>query len=154
MWECIKLTNYVVADCPVCIWIRVLWCWLSCLCRWKISISIFSLSLGVIASRPIGCCCGFSNRTSVCRCIISTLWIWGLVLIFILHVRVLVCWWRWRVLLWLSLCIQRRCRPRVIWILDARCLWVWANRLLLILFVVSTHLLFWSRKWIIFYYLL
>lgn len=55
----ILLTNYVMSNRSVCIWIRILRCWLSCLCCRQVSASILSTS----------CCSG---------CISSLCSIWGI----------------------------------------------------------------------------
>ena len=138
----LKLTNNVVTDCPICIWISILRGRLSCLSSWKISISVFSRSCCIVTSWPVCCCCGFSNWTSVSRCIICTCRICCLILIFVLY----ICW-RWR-RVWRSLIspIYIWSNPRMSTSFCLICLWSGANRFLLILFVGSTHLLFLSLR--------
>jgi hypothetical protein len=138
----IKLTNNVVTYCPICIWISILRGWLCCLGSWKISVSIFSRSRCIVTPWPICCCCGFSNWTCVSGCIIGTCRICCLILIFVLY----ICWWWWRVLWWLASTIYSWCIPRMSTSLWLICLWVRANRFLLVLFVGSTHKLFLSLR--------
>ena len=130
-----KLTNNVVTDCPVCVWISILRGRLCCLGSWKISISIFSRSCCIVASWPICCCCGFTNWTCVGRCIIGSCRICCLILIFVLY----ICWGRWRVRGSLASTSDSWWIPRMSTSLGLVHLWVWANRFLLILFVGSTH---------------
>jgi len=137
-----KLTNNVVTDCPIRIWISILRGRLCCLRSWEISIPIFSRSCCIVASWPVCCCCGFTNGTSISRRIIRTCRICCLILIFVLY----ICWWWWRVRRRLVSTIYSWSNPRMSTTFCLICLWVRANRFLLILFVGSTHLLFLSLR--------
>ena len=66
----LKLTNYIMANCTICLWIGVLWCWLRCLrCR-QVAITILRLSSCSIASRAIGSSGRGAGALVCCLCVI------------------------------------------------------------------------------------
>ena len=66
----LKLTNYIMANSPICLRVRVLGRWLCCLCCWQVAIAVLRLSSCSIASRAIGCSrCG-AGALVRCLCVI------------------------------------------------------------------------------------
>ena len=66
----LKLTNYIVANRPICLRVRVLWCWLSCLCCGQVAIAVLRLGSCSIASRAIGSSRCRARALVCCLCVI------------------------------------------------------------------------------------
>lgn len=66
----LKLTNYIVANCPICLRIGVLWCWLRCLCCGQVAIAVLRRSSCSITSRAIGSSRCRAGALVCCLCVI------------------------------------------------------------------------------------
>lgn len=66
----LKLTNYIMANCPICLWIGVLWCWLRSLSCGQVSIAVLRLGSCSITTTTIGCSRGRARALVRCLCII------------------------------------------------------------------------------------
>jgi hypothetical protein len=66
----LKLTNYIMANCPICLWIGVLWCWLRSLGCGQVSIAVLRLGSCSITATTIGCSRGRARALVRCLCVI------------------------------------------------------------------------------------
>ena len=66
----LKLTNYIVADCPICLRIGVLWRWLRCLCCGQVAVAVLWLGSCSIASGAVRCCRCRARPLVRCLCVI------------------------------------------------------------------------------------